>query len=322
MSNNSNAVTIGAFVVGAMLILIITLIFITGSGFSGDRQKVVMVFDGSVKGLSLGAPLALRGVQIGQVTDIKLMLDTSTVDLIMLVEGEIQPGSVKYTGDPSQGLIDELIARGLRAQLNTQSLLTGLLYVQLDFHPSTKVTLRAIDSPHIQIPTIPTDLERITRQLDSVDFAKMATELQSIATGLNDFVSNENFQSLPGQMQEVLASLKELSVQLSAQLGSTGARLDTVLAEAAISVRTVNTELPQLSTSAQLTLTKLNSAISSFDDAMIEFEQLVASDSPTTYQLGEALKELALASRALRSLANTLEEQPEALIKGKKVKLQ
>ena len=111
-------------------------------------------------------------------------------------------------------------------------------------------------------------------------------------------------------------------MQLSAQLGSTGARLDTVLAEAAISVRTVNTELPQLSTSAQLTLTKLNSAISSFDDAMIEFEQLVASDSPTTYQLGEALKELALASRALRSLANTLEEQPEALIKGKKVKLQ
>ena len=102
MSNNSNAVTIGAFVVGAMLILIITLIFITGSGFSGDRQKVVMVFDGSVKGLSLGAPLALRGVQIGQVTDIKLMLDTSTVDLIMLVEVKYNPVASNIQATPAR----------------------------------------------------------------------------------------------------------------------------------------------------------------------------------------------------------------------------
>ena len=70
MSEKPHTVAIGAFIVGALLIAISGLIFIGGSGFGSDRNKVFMVFDGSVKGLSVGAPVALRGVQIGQVTDI------------------------------------------------------------------------------------------------------------------------------------------------------------------------------------------------------------------------------------------------------------
>ena len=157
MSDKPNTMAIGAFVTGALLIAITTVIFALGSGFGRDSSTVVMVFEGSVKGLNVGAPVALRGVQIGQVTDIELILNADTVELIMLVEAEIRSENVRRTGTTTESLTEELISRGLRAQLNTQSILTGLLYVQLDFHPDSEINLAPIDSPYLQIPTIPTE---------------------------------------------------------------------------------------------------------------------------------------------------------------------
>ena len=190
MSESKNTVALGAFVVGALLIAVSAVIFALGTGFGKERSTVVMVFEGSVKGLTVGAPVALRGVQIGQVTDIELILDSDTAELIMLVEAELRGDNIRRTGTNADSLTEELISRGLRAQLNTQSILTGLLYVQLDFHPDSELILAQIDSPHLQIPTIPTELERLTRKLESIDFAKVATNLEEIAAGVNDFVSS------------------------------------------------------------------------------------------------------------------------------------
>ena len=74
MSNKPHTVALGAFITGSLLIAIVALLYLLGSGL-GEREKVVMVFDGSIKGLNVGAPLALRGVQVGQVTKIELVLD-------------------------------------------------------------------------------------------------------------------------------------------------------------------------------------------------------------------------------------------------------
>src|SRR5690606_37456557 len=117
---------------GALLIAVATLILVLGSGLPSQREQVVMVFDGSVKGLTIGAPVALRGVQIGEVTGINLVLDDSTMNLIMVVEAYVSSARIEGIGlqRASGELVDELIERGLRAQLNLQSLLTGLLYVQ------------------------------------------------------------------------------------------------------------------------------------------------------------------------------------------------
>ena len=199
MSEQKKTVAIGAFVVGALLIAVSAVIFALGTGFGKERSTVVMVFEGSVKGLTVGAPVALRGVQIGQVTDIELILDSDTAELIMLVEAELRGDNVRRTGTNAESLTEELISRGLRGQLNTQSILTGLLYVQLDFHPDSELILADIDSPHLQIPTIPTELERLTRKLESIDFVAVATNLEEIAAGVNDFVTSQAFQDLPIQ---------------------------------------------------------------------------------------------------------------------------
>ena len=318
MSEKPQAAAIGAFIVGALVIAVATLLYITGTGLGADRNKVVMVFDGSVKGLNLGAPVALRGVQIGQVTDIKIILDAETIDVIMLVEAEITPGNVQTVGgDTEADYTDDLIARGLRAQLNTQSLLTGLLYIQLDFHADKPIQLADIESDYTQIPTIPTDLERITREIEQIDIAKIAENLETIAEGLSEFVGSESFQQIPQDVQAALRSVQDLGTQISVQLESSGPQLDMLLAEATATMSTANRELPEITAAAKRSLVKLEEALAEVAQAADELEGLVSADSPTTYQLNEALKELAAASRSIKLLTRSLEEQPEALIKGR-----
>jgi paraquat-inducible protein B len=318
MSEKPHSVAIGAFIVGALLILISALLFISGSGLGRDRETVVMVFDGSVKGLSIGATVALRGVQIGQVTDIKLIFDSDSIDLIMLVEAQVSGDRIQRQGRIGGDFTEELIGQGLRAQLIPQSLLTGLLLIQLDFHPGSDLNLGQIDSPYIQIPTVPTDLERFTREVESIDFAQVASDLQTIVAGLSRFTNSENLQAFPVKLEESMLSLRNLSDQLRAQLETTGPRLDALLDNTNSAVVTLNRELPRLSSATRDSLTRAEAAMRSFEQAAQEARDMIATDSPTTYQLNKALRELELAGTALQALAKTLDEQPEALIRGKR----
>jgi paraquat-inducible protein B len=317
MNDKPHTVAIGAFIVGALLIAIVTVIFVLGSGF-GQADKIVMVFNGSVKGLNIGAPVAIRGVQVGQVTNINVILDADTLEILMVVEADFQENRITRIGKRSDDLTEELIEQGLRAQLNTQSLLTGLLYIQMDFHPGSEIVLADIDTPHFQFPTIPTDLERIAKKLQDLDFSKLVDSVESAVNSINAFVGDEDLKSLPGELSATLKSVTALSNQLQDQLTTSAPKLNRVLDGAAVTVENTNKQLPEMSEGVNKNLAALNKAIESFDVAMKNIDGMVAPESPTSYRLNEALKELALAARALQQLAKTLEEQPEALIRGRK----
>jgi paraquat-inducible protein B len=317
MSEKPHTVAIGAFIVGALLIAIVTVIFVLGSGF-GQADKIVMVFNGSVKGLNIGAPLALRGVQVGEVTDIDVILDADSLEILMLVEATFREDAVRRIGSTSDDVTEELIARGLRAQLNTQSLLTGLLYIQLDFYPDSEIVLADIDTPYFQFPTIPTDLERIAMKLEKMDFAKLAGQMEAAIEGVNTFVTNEDLQAMPHSLRKTLDSVTNLSNQLKTQLASSMPKVDRVLDGAAVTVETTNRALPEISDGVEQNLASLNKAIVAFDMAMSDIDRIVSPESPASYRLNEALRELALAARAMQQLAKTLEEQPEALLRGRR----
>jgi paraquat-inducible protein B len=316
MSEKPHTVAIGAFVLGALLIALSIALFLLGSGF-GRNEKVVMVFDGSVKGLNVGAPLALRGVTVGQVTDVEVLLDTNNIDFLMVVEADLMRDNIHFRGSESDDLREELLRRGLRAQLNTQSLLTGLLYIELDFHPGSELKLADIDSPYFQFPTVPTDLQRIARKLQDIDPSKLIDDLNNIAKDINSLVSSAEFQGLPASLTRTLDSMTKLSEQLQQQVASSGPKLDTVLDEVATTVASANTELPKLSALVQSNLEVLDDAIVAFEQMMSSVDGVVSSDSETIYRLNKALREVARAGKSVQSLAVTLENEPEALIKGK-----
>ena len=307
MSEKPHTVAIGAFIVGALLIAIVTVIFVLGSGF-GRGEKIVMVFDGSVKGLNVGAPVAIRGVQVGQVTDINIILDADTLEIMMVVVADFQEDRITRIGKRSDDLTEELIQRGLRA----------LLYIQMDFHPGSDIILSDIDTPYFQFPTIPTDLERLTKKLQDMDFSELAGQFESTVRSVNELVSGDDFKAIPGELAATLKSVTALSNQLREQLAASVPKVDRLLDGAAVTVETTNAELPEISNGVKNNLDALNKAIVAFDSAMQNIDGLVAPESPTSYRLNQALKELALAARALQQLAKTLEEQPEALIRGRR----
>ena len=160
MGKKANPAIVGAFVLGAVALAVLgVLVFGSGRWFRTTIDSV-MYFPGSVDGLSNGAPVKFKGVDIGTVTNIQLVLTTGkkgpTARIPVYVR--LDPSKIVTTGDvqfPNDSVREELINRGMRAQLQSQSLLTGLLFIQLDFFPDTPVTyvLKQPSDPP-EIPTL------------------------------------------------------------------------------------------------------------------------------------------------------------------------
>ena len=318
MSERTSSVLVGAFVVGAFVIAVAAGLFFAGGGVGRDKTKVVMVFGGSLRGLTIGAPIALRGVTIGQVTDIDLLLNAENGEVTMAVVGEIDPTTMRIEGRASRTLEDELVTRGLRAQLNPQSLLTGLLYVQLDFRPDTEAEFADVPFDYVQIPTIPTELEQLRRSLETIDYTAIAVNIDRIASGLDKLLNNPDMQALPTSLRSSLASLGEVSTALNETLETSGPALAELLDESRGVVEELGEEIPRIGARIDATLDQFDSALETTTASLERIEDVAAPDSAPRRQLAGALQELSLAARALRSLARSLEEHPEALLRGRR----
>jgi len=317
MSERKSSIFVGAFVVGALIIAAAGALFFAGGGLGSERSKVVMVFDGSLRGLTVGAPVALRGVTIGQVTDIDLILDADQGAVTMIVEAEIDPASMQLVGSVTESIADELVSRGLAAQLNTQSLLTGLLYIQLDFQPEKQLTLSGIESQYPQIPTIPTEFEQLRRSLESIDYAAIADNVDRIATGLDELLNSSDMQGLAGSMRSSLAAIETASDSVTSTLDENSPTLTAFLEQGTNTLAALNTQLPAITDSIESALGRLDEALVSANNSLTGLEQAAAPDSAPRRQLSQAMQEVTLAARALRSLARSLEEHPEALLRGR-----
>ncbi|EAQ96212.1 MlaD family protein [Congregibacter litoralis] len=317
MSERKSSIFVGAFVVGALIIAAAGALFFAGGGLGSEKSKVVMVFDGSLRGLTIGAPVALRGVTIGQVTDIDLILDADHGEVTMIVEADISGDSMQLVGSVTETILEELVERGLSAQLNTQSLLTGLLYIQLDFQPDKEASFSTIASPHPQIPTIPTELEQLRRSLETIDYAAIAENVDRIASGLDELLNSSDMQSLPGSMRSTLEALEAASTSLTTTLEENSSGLKAFLDEGTRTVATLNAELPDITDAIEGSLQRLDEALVSANASLGGLERAAAPDSPPRRQLSQAMQEVTLAARALRSLARSLEEHPESLLRGR-----
>lgn len=329
MSKPASAVAIGAFVVGGFLILFAFLFLLGGNLFNRDSEEALVVFDGSLKGLNVGAPVTFKGVPIGEVIGFDVVVDPNTYDVLTPVVLRIESGRVKVTGETEEDDVKTgaLIERGLRAQLQLQSLLTGLLYVNLDFHPASaerfnEAWLREryddIDDHYIIVPTVPTDFERLTRGLQEIDFAELAEDISDLINGVDRIVNDEDMQALPERASAALAAIEQLSLRLEAEVNTLSPDLESLVANANGTVETLNQDLPQLTADADKVLEDLSVTLETAEQALKNMEHLLSDDSPVLYDLRKAAGELGAAGRSLQSLAETLETQPEALIRGKR----
>ncbi len=299
MSRRADPVLIGAFVLGAIALSVATLLLVAGGEVFREHRQQIMYFEGAAQGLQIGAPVMFLGVKIGSVKKIRLGLDEASGRFLVPVTAEIEPNVVHTANGEQIDLRDpqtqrRLVERGLRARLRMQSLLTGQLYVDLDFHPDKPARFRSSDPAAHEIPTIPTPVQELTGKLENFPVDAFLADLAAIGESLRGLTGDPATRELPRRAQEALARIETLTARLDAQLA------------------------PAM-TEARKDLAELRSTLAAAGSgAARSLRSLTAEDAPTVQNLNEALKELARAARALRVLAETLDRHPEALIRGKK----
>ena len=342
MSARANPTIIGAFVLGACIVLVAGLVLWGGTAMFKPRLRYVMFFDTSVSGLQKGAALQRRGVRVGQVTDVQVRWGTP----LIAVYAEFEPDVLK--GVPPGSVDAEIQAaiqdRGLRAQLRMQSFVTGVLYIAIDDFPGTPIVMRGLDKAVPELPTVPTTIDVWTAKLEKIADSLAALPLDELARSMISTI-DEARRIL--KSPEVARSLKSLDVALAGsrdlvrhadelvtnvntQVGplSGDARATLKSAQAALVqvpalvedvrrvVATLDAHVDPLLTSLQKTSDTAGVTLQHAQVTLTGVDGALNQDSPLGYELVRTLREVRELSRSLGSLADYLERNPDAIVYG------
>lgn len=255
---------------------------------SSNAQIWQLRFTETLRGLSVGAPVDFRGIQIGEVIAISPDVDVDAADVGLQVDIAVFPERMQSRKDATQDMseadfrafVDRLIKRGLRAQLRNGNLVTGQLYVAMDFFPNAdKAKIDWAGQP----PQLPT-------QRGSLD--ELQATLGRIAAKLD---------RLP--LDDIAAETRRAIAGLASAVERTEALMQRLDGLASNEVRAAVAETQQTMAEARA--------------AVADGRRLLAADAPLQQDLRDSLQELSRAAQSLRHLADTLERNPEALLRGK-----
>jgi paraquat-inducible protein B len=227
MRRKPNPALIGGFVLGALALAVAGLVVFGGGRFFRTTQAWVAYFDESTKGLTIGAPVTFRGIRIGKVTNIRVILDPKTAEKIRTpVYFEIEADRLRdVEGKRTQILPNEtgaeaLIEAGLRARLEMQSFLTGQLAIDFDFYPNTPVKLSGVASDAPEFPTIPSAMSSLGRGLQDLNMAEVARDLQETMRGIARIVNGPEVKQALTSGSEALQKVERLAENADRQVAA------------------------------------------------------------------------------------------------------
>lgn len=379
MGKKLSPTLVGGFVVGALALVVVGIITFGSGRLFSKTFEFVLYFDSSVNGLNIGAPVKVRGVEIGTVTNILLTLDREKIKKEAAESGVrqamqrwnpripviIEIDAEKLTSRGATGLaltdpaaFDAVIERGLRGQLQTESLVTGVLYINLDFHPGSSVNLvQASGSGYKEIPTIPTTFEAVQaevmkvignlkeikikelidsatetieglkRVIDSPEVKAVIRSLNKAVKDVDKLVQNIDSQVTPVSdnineavqgFGDVMKDAKKLVRNIDGQVSTVSESFKGTMTGVQKLVRNVDGQVAPLSSSIDDTAKTVSAAMVQAKKTLSTADGAIGEDSPLMHDLTVALTELSAAARSIRVLANYLERNPDALLYGKR----
>jgi len=270
------------------------------------KEYYLLKFNNSVRGLSIGAPVEFRGFPIGRVVNIGLEADWDNNLIKIPVKIEVEPERIKQllknNKEPGNAL-EMMVKKGMRAQLKTGNLITGSMYVAIDFFKAISPASIVKHDGIIEIPTIPAALDEWTSNLTSIldklskipleeigsaaletihSLDKTSRTFEKAGEGISEFVSSEALKKAVNSLNMSLGQIQRLTYELEQNLPS--------------AVNSVS----------QKTIAVLDG-----------IEELTALDSAIVFDLKQTLKELSRSAQAIGRLADYLEQHPESIIQGK-----
>ncbi|MDM1707466.1 MlaD family protein [Thiopseudomonas alkaliphila] len=318
MSDSRKPFLIGAFVLAGIFLLVSGVMILSRDSLFTKPAEYVVYFTGTLDGLDVGADVTYRGVKVGSVREIRLSYDRSIQDVIMPVVIRINQGeneAASLGGKGFDAVVEPLVERGLRAQLQTPSLLTGKAIVALDFFPGQQGYIREphrFDAP--AIPSVPSKIDQaadvlrdLVAGLKDVPIAKLMDTASGAMRSLDKLASSPALTEGMAGINKILANVDQLTAQLNLDMP----QLMGSVTGSGNELTEVMKELRQTAKNTQLVIEQMNGLV-------VDSRRSIGPQSELQYEMLNALQELSQASKAMQRAAEGLERNPESLIFGKK----
>lgn len=325
--SDDKAFRIGAFVIGAVALAVVGVIATAKLNFFVQRPRAVAFFDVSVAGLSAGSPVTFRGVRIGQVTDVRLRIDSRTGDARIPVFMEFMPERIDWVDGQRTTELTQWRERGVRAVLITQSLVTGQQSVDLRFLPKTPETLVGVDVGAPEIPTAKTGLDAVEDELAKLPLKDLSNTALDILKQIKVLLAADGVAGLPEQAGTVMresaglvAALRGLVPELETSLKRLEADASRAIGAFEAAGRTADRETGASAAELRAALRRLDQTLKSVEQGADQVANMVQPRSAARQDLDAALRNLAAASGSFRAFADQLDRNPSSLVMGRQLR--
>jgi len=333
MSKPANKTMIGAFVVGAVVLAVAAIVLFGSGKFFRKTELWLTFFQGSVKGLNVGSPVVFRGVQIGQVSDIIVGFDPNELEVLIPVFFEVDPQKFQNIGKRVEtkdaDMNKALISRGLRAQLQMQSLVTGQLLINVDFYPDTPANLIGRErfkgkiefGQSWEIPSVPTPLQELEKALSELNLKEITEDIRKAMKGIATLVSSPELHEGIIVIKDTLTDFQKLARNLDSKLEPLATSIDQTLAETRAGIgdarKLMNEQAPLLVSELKKAAEAATTALDHVNETLKSIENVAEEGTQLRHEVSATLTEIAAASRSVRVLADFIEQHPDALLRGR-----
>ncbi len=325
MSARAHPRAVGAFVLGAVALVLAGVLWLSSGDWFQPRDRFVVIFPGSVRGLNTGAPVTFRGVKTGEVKGVDAVLTLAKGDpIVIVVTVEIARNVVSApegAGRPFESLrgaalAQALVGRGLRARLMSSSLLTGQKYIDMDFLPQDPPRYVGVKAPYPELPTTPTAMERlgekgeqIVEKLAELPIDEMLEDVRQALQSLRSILESEDLRGAISGARRATSAVPPTLDDARSTLAEVRKTLDAVSGE----TRDTATQLRDTLARARTTLDRAEGTLARLD-------QTAGGTDEARVAAVQSLEELKQTLRALRNLVEYVQTHPEAVVLGKPAK--
>jgi paraquat-inducible protein B len=267
------------------------------------KIPLVSYFPGSVSGLGPGSEVTMHGLVVGHVIDVRLVFDPAKDTVLAPVRYEVEPERVVGVGTQiysTREAVDALIQRGLRASLQSTSLITGAQQVALDFVPKATPAKTAVEGADFVLPTtagggfagIEQAANTLLAKVGTIPFDQIGKDLEGILKSVSDLTSGTQLHDALTSLAATLAEAETFTRNLDRGTASTFR------------------QLPQMANQLQKAVTNADRLVVSLDAGYGDNTKFNRSLDRLMVQLNDTVT-------SIRALADLLARHPEALIKGR-----
>ena len=335
MSRTANKTLVGGFVVGGVALAVIAVAVFGSGRFFQKRAEYVMYFPGSIYGLNTGAPVYFRGVKVGEVKKIFMRYNGQdmSIKIPVVVElggAELQAvniGEDQLSGNRIAGnrkFIEELIGRGLRAQLGQQSFLTGQLMVVLDFFPDAPDERKDSLLDYPEIPTVPTKIEEISEYLKEFSLKEVTERLNGSLEGIDRLINSPDLKEGIKSLNLLLLHIDQFVGKVDQQIAPISTGFRDALSDARKMVNNLDSAMQPLGVEAESVLAEAKKTMKVAQASLKRASELASSMDTKTdgislaqYEFTAAMQEFAAAAASFRVFIDYFERNPEMLFRGK-----